>query len=55
MFFPFESEEKSIFYENRHRVRQEFDEAIKSLPIFDGTFVDKNKVVSIAKQYELNL
>lgn len=55
MFSPFESEEKSIYYENRHHIRQKFDEAIKSLPIFDGTFVDKNKVIPIAKQYELNI
>ena len=55
MFSPFESEEKSIYYENCYRVRQEFDEAIKSLPIFDGTFFDKNKIIPISKQYELKL
>mgnify|MGYP001223337585 FL=1 len=55
IFFPYLSDEKSVCYVNQYGVEQELDISMDDLKVFDGTYLDKSKVIPINKQYELSL
>ena len=53
IFFPYINEQKSVCYVNQHGIEQELISSMDNLKIFDGTFLEEKKVITLIKQYNL--
>lgn len=53
VFFPYINEQKSVCYVNQHGIEQELDSSMDDLKIFDGTFVNKAKIIPLVEQLDL--
>jgi len=49
--FPYISEEKSVCYVDQFGSKQKLDISMDDLKIFNGTYLDKSKVIPINNQY----